>query len=406
MGGEARCQDPAGRLGHLGQPLEGRPGPFGVHVVGGDGRDTTPVVDTRIEEHAEVVGQVGRGLQVHVGRQHDPGHGQRAEVVLGWAGRRLVHGRARLGQEVLDDDLLDVTVSAMRRHDRLEALDARLGRLADTDEDAGGERNRERPGRVQGGQTSLGLLVRCAPVAVQVGLQRLDHHALRRRHRPQGGELVGEEGSGVGMGQQSGLVQNELGHGHQVVDRAGVAVLVQPLRGDRPTELGSFAQREERLVASGLGAGTGDVQHPIGREVGRVQSGRWPGERAVAAAVLAELGERDEHLGGVSDAGAPRPITDVPSTAHQRVRGLAQQLRVHRGHSTDRPDQPLGSRQDPSTLAESVSSSEVKDFSNEATPSTSSVSVTSRRSTPTSARPSSTARAASGSASSVRSTTP
>ena len=341
MGGEARRQDPSGGLGHLGQPLEGGPGTFRVHVVGGDGGDTTPVVDARIEEHTEVVGQIGRRLEVHVGRQHDPGHGQRAEVVLGRAGRRLVHGRARLGKEVLDDDLLDVAVSPMRRRDGLEALEARFGRLADAHEDARGERNPQRPGRVQRGQAPFGLLVRCAPVAVQVGLQRLDHHALRRRHRPQSGELVRVEGPGVGVGQQSGLVQNEPGHRHQVVDRAGVAVPGQPLSGDRPTELGSFAQGEERLVASGGDAGPGDVQDLIGREVGRFQSGRWPGERAVAAAVLAELSERDEHLGGIGDTGPPRPITDVPSTAHQGVRGLARQLRVHQRHSTDHLDQPL-----------------------------------------------------------------
>ena len=197
-------------------------------------------------------------------------------------------------------------------------------RLADADEDAGGEGDRQRSGGLQGGQPPLGVLVGSAPVAVEVGLERLDHHPLRRRHRPQGGQLVGEEGSGIGVGQQAGLVEDQLRHGGQVVDGRGVAVLGQPLGRRRVAELGPLAQGEQRLVAAGLGARRGDGEHLVGREVRRLEPGRRPGERAVAAAVPAELGERDEHLGGVGDPGAPCSITDVPSTAHQGVRGLAQ----------------------------------------------------------------------------------
>ncbi len=217
----------------------------------------------------------------------------------------------------------------------------RLGGLADPHEDARRERDLQGAGRVQRGQAAFGFLVGRAAVAVEVGLQRLDHHPLRGRDRPERGELVGVEGAGVGVGEQAGLVEDEPGHGHQVVDGAGVAVLGQPLRSDRPTELGSFAEGEERLVAPGVGTGAGDVQDLRRRQVRSVQPGRRTGERAVAAAILAELGEGDEHLGGIGDPGTPRFITEVPSTAHQGVRGLAQQLHVHRGHSTDHTDQPL-----------------------------------------------------------------
>ena len=54
-------------LGDLAQAVERRPRPLGVDVVGGDRRDAAPVVDAGVEQHAEVVGQVRRRLQVDVG---------------------------------------------------------------------------------------------------------------------------------------------------------------------------------------------------------------------------------------------------------------------------------------------------------------------------------------------------
>ena len=74
------------RLGDLAQAVERRPGPLGVHVVGGDRRDAAPVVDAGVEQHAEVVGQVRRRLQVDVGRQDQAGQGDGLEVVVGRAG--------------------------------------------------------------------------------------------------------------------------------------------------------------------------------------------------------------------------------------------------------------------------------------------------------------------------------
>ena len=43
-------QREAAGLGHRPQAVEGRPGPLGVHVVGGDGRDAAPVVDAGVEQ--------------------------------------------------------------------------------------------------------------------------------------------------------------------------------------------------------------------------------------------------------------------------------------------------------------------------------------------------------------------
>ena len=135
-----------------------------------------------------------------------------------------MHRGAGLGQEVLDDHLLHVAVAAMRRGDRLERGDAVGAGLADADEDAGGERDRELAGGLERGQAPLGRLVGRAAVAVEVVAERLDHHPLAGRDGSQRGELVGVERAGVGVGQQAGLVEHELRHRGEVVDRRVVAV--------------------------------------------------------------------------------------------------------------------------------------------------------------------------------------
>ena len=73
MDGEARGQlESMGRC-HLGQTVPGRPWPFRIDVVSRNRRDTTEIVDTGIEQDPEIVGQVGRGLEVDLGRQKDAG---------------------------------------------------------------------------------------------------------------------------------------------------------------------------------------------------------------------------------------------------------------------------------------------------------------------------------------------
>ncbi len=115
--GEARRQRVAGGLGGVTQGVERGPGPFGVHVVGGDRRDAAPVVDARGDERGEVVGvgEVRRRLQVDRRVEHQASDGDGPEELVGRARRRPPHRRARLGQEVLDDHLLHVTVPRVRR---------------------------------------------------------------------------------------------------------------------------------------------------------------------------------------------------------------------------------------------------------------------------------------------------
>ncbi len=59
--------------------------------------------------------------------------------VLGRARRRFGHACAGLGQEVLDDDLLDVAVAGVRAGDGVQGGHLALPVVADADEDAGRE---------------------------------------------------------------------------------------------------------------------------------------------------------------------------------------------------------------------------------------------------------------------------
>ena len=123
-------------LGYVTQPIEVGPRTLGVDMIGGDGGDTAPVADTRIEEIAKVVGEVRWCLDVDVERQDHPGKRDCVEIVVAGTGFGVVHRRAVLRQEVLDDHLLDVAVALVARGDRLERLDAVGSVLADADEDS------------------------------------------------------------------------------------------------------------------------------------------------------------------------------------------------------------------------------------------------------------------------------
>jgi hypothetical protein len=108
----------------------------------------------------------------------------RASVILGWTGGRRAHRRSRFGEEILDDDFLHMPVLNVALGDGGERVDAVDLGLADPDEDAGGERNREPASSVEGGEPAPGRLVRSSSMGNQIGPQGLDHHPLRRRNRP------------------------------------------------------------------------------------------------------------------------------------------------------------------------------------------------------------------------------
>ena len=176
--GQAGGQGEAPCLGDLPEAVELRPGSFGVDMVGGYRRDATPVVDAGVQDRTEVVREVGWGLEVDLGREDQAGESYGLEVLVGRAGRCRVHRRARLGQEVLDYDLLDVSVAAMRYGYGLQGCDAVGTPLADPYEDSGGERDRQPTGGLEGLETPLRVLVWGPAVAVEVRTERLHHHPL------------------------------------------------------------------------------------------------------------------------------------------------------------------------------------------------------------------------------------
>ena len=302
--GEARCEGEAALLGHLAQHVEVGPRALGVDVVGGDGGDPAPVVDAGVEQHPEVVAQVGRRLEVDVGGQHEPCHRERPQVLVGRAGLRLLHAGAQLGQEVLDDDLLHVPVAGVGGGDRLHRRDPVDAVVADADEDPGRERDLQFAGGLERGEAAGGHLVGCRLVALEVVAHALDHHPLARGHGSEPGEFVEREGPAVGVGEQPGLVEHELGHRRDIVHGRVVAVLAQERAGHLVAVLGPFAQGEQRLVAPLAGTLSGNAQHVVWEQVGLLEPRRWLGERAVATRVVAQHRQRDEHLRRVGDAGA------------------------------------------------------------------------------------------------------
>jgi hypothetical protein len=329
VGGEARGQREASGLGGRPQLGHRRPRPFGVHVVGRHRGDAAPVVDAGVEQQAEVVAEVGRRLDVDLRRQHEPGHGHRPEVLVGRARRRRVHGGAGLRQEVLDDDLLHVAVAPPRGGNGLEGGEPVGPVLADAHQHARRERDGQLAGGLEGGQPPGRRLVRGPAVGVELG-QGLDHHPLADGHGPEAGQLVAREGPGVGVGQEPGLVEHEPAHGGQVPDRVLVAVPVEPGPGGGVAQLGPLAEGEEGLGAAGVGAGAGDGEDLLRAEVRRGEVGGGLGEGAVAAAVPAQLGQGDEHLGRPRDPAAGGGVPDGAGSADQLVEGGGEQL-PHRG---------------------------------------------------------------------------
>ena len=133
------------------------------------------------------------------------------------------------------------------------------------------------PRRLEGGQAPLGRLVRRPAVAGEVGAQRLEHHPL-------------DGATGRSAASSSAVERTRRWHGGAGRSRPRPAGTSR--RGSRPSSrsrarrasrgatgvalLGPLAQGEQRLVAAGGGAGAGDRQHLVGREVRRSsRAGGW-----------------------------------------------------------------------------------------------------------------------------------
>ncbi len=123
-------------------------GALGIDVIGRHRRDAAPIIDAGGDQLRERAGaQIGRRLDVHARPEDQPRHGDRPQMVVEVGLGRLRHAGAGLGAEILDDDFLDVAVAVVQIAQGEQRLDALAPRLADADQDAGGERDRRLAGR-------------------------------------------------------------------------------------------------------------------------------------------------------------------------------------------------------------------------------------------------------------------
>ena len=141
MNSESRCKGESLCFSDCSEDLEIGPGTFGIDVIGSHWRNAAPVVDTRIEEHAEVVGEVRRGLEMYIGRKDQPGQCDCVEVHIARTRVGCMHRGSCLGKEILNDDFLYMAVTSMRVSNRFKGSNAIVTIFADSDENSGCERN-------------------------------------------------------------------------------------------------------------------------------------------------------------------------------------------------------------------------------------------------------------------------
>ena len=204
----------AGGLGGGAQHVEGGPRALGVDVVGGDRRDAAPVVDAGVE-------QVGRAASARTGwaapaggrrraGSRGPGRWRRAKSSCGHGGAACiaVPGFGRKFWTITSCTwpwrrwLAAMASRASTRSARSSPMPTRMPVV-------NGMASSPAASRVA--RRRVGRLVGRAAVGGEVGAERLDHHPLARGDGPQGGEVGGVEGAGVGVGEQAGLVERRAG---------------------------------------------------------------------------------------------------------------------------------------------------------------------------------------------------
>ncbi len=317
---QPRRQVEAALGGQRAQPVQGGPRALGVHVVGRQRGDAAPVVDAGLQQGAALrrvgggVHEVRRRLHPGARAEQQPRHRDGGAVLVEGEVVGVPHRGVGLGPEVLDDHLLQPAVRPRHPAQREDGLGALGERLADADQQARGEGDRQAAGVLEDPQPHGRVLVgrtevREAPRLVQAGRGGLQHHPHRRRDGLEPVQLLPAQDAGVQVGQQPGLLEHPHRHRAHVGERGVVAALVEPRAGLGPAVLGAVPEGEQRLEAAQLRALAGDGQDLVGGEVRRLpgpgQVPRRAHERAVVAAVAAQPRDRDEHLGRVGDRAPP-----------------------------------------------------------------------------------------------------
>ena len=261
-----------------------------------------PVVEPRLDEAGEHPrAQVRRRLDARVRPQHEPRHRDGPQMILERRLRGRGHRRTGLRPEVLHDHFLDVAVPFVDVPNGEQRLDPLAPGLSDPDQDAGGERHRQRSRPLQSRKPDLGVLVRRPvvrpPLLAQPARRRLEHDARRHRDFAQTRKLLALHDPGVHMGQEAGLLVHAPRGMDEIVDGGLEAHPGEGLARRPVPPFGLVAQREQRLRAPGLGAPARDIDRLVHGEIGRADVAGGLGEGAVAAHVATELRERDEYLG-------------------------------------------------------------------------------------------------------------
>jgi hypothetical protein len=313
----------------------------GERLLGRDvvavGRQPAEVRGPVVDQVRPPVGEIGRDLDPHAGHQpaalpHELSHvferdrrgpvghrllvSQRRAVSLPSLSRRLIGDLGDLApvvpgvwDEVLEDHLLEVSVLALDFGEGLQSGNALGRRLPYPHQDPARERDPQLARGPDRLQASLGVLGRRSLVHHQVGIDRLEHQALRRRHLAQPAQVLRGEDAKVRVGQQPPLQCPLAGPDH-VGDEVLVAVLAESRR-HLGVDLGRLAGEDQQL----LRVAPHGLLEPFLDLVRRVEVGAMGGEGAVLAVAAARARQRQRVVAREGDAPhdmkaieRPRPV--------------------------------------------------------------------------------------------------
>ena len=157
------------------------------------------------------------------GPEHDAGRRNGPELVVDRRIRVTGHPRARLRAEVLHDHLAEVPVLVTQRPQREEGVESLLARLADADQDAAREGDRELPGKTDRLEPHGRHLVRRSPMrpaalGEPIG-DGLEHDAHRGRDGTKEFQLGAAHHARIEMRQQPCLVEDAPRAMGEILDR-------------------------------------------------------------------------------------------------------------------------------------------------------------------------------------------
>ena len=313
-----------------------RPGRFRVDEIRRHRRHAAPVVDARRHDGPERAGrEVGRRLDRGRRPEDQPRGGDGPQQFLRAGLWRMGHLRVRLGAEILNDDLLHRAGGVVDLAQRQQRLDALAPRLADADQDAGGEGNPRFARKPDGFETPRGQLVRRAVMRHALLAEPVrgafQHDAHRGRDAAQFRQLRRRHQARIEMRQQAGLLEDQPRHGLQIVERRFVAELRERLPRRAVAPLRLVAQGEQRFLAAGRRARPCNLKHLLRRHVGALAPARRLGESAVMADVAAEMRQRNEHLARIADARPVQPVAQPRRGVHEAVQVAATGKRQRLG---------------------------------------------------------------------------